>query len=150
MTHVPPDALANAHYGANETIRRLRRQCKRDAGGSIQFIDNIGASPVVSEARHVSVFEHDAMRQQVRESMRDALQEASDEVRKPFERYLRPRPEQHRISAGVEPGKTAQRTANLPTMWSGALESGTGKTAEAYRFGRLSQAAQAEAQRLSR
>ncbi|MEJ5251933.1 MAG: zeta toxin family protein [Armatimonadota bacterium] len=147
---VPPDALANAHYGANETIRRLMRQYKRDAGVSIQFVDNTGAAPVVTQSGRVPILKHDSVLQQIREGMNEALQEASDEVRKPFERYLRPRPEQHRISAGVEPRKTAQRTADMPTMRSDAVEPGTGETAEPYRFGGLSQAAQAEAQRLSR
>lgn len=147
---VPPDALAGAHYGANETIRRLMRQYKRDAGVTIHLVDNTGSAPVLTQARRVPVLTQHSVTQQVRQGMSEALKEATHEVRKPFERYLRPRPEQHRISAGVEPGKTAQRTADMPTMRSDTVEPGAAEAAERYRFGGLSQAAQAEADRLSR
>ncbi|MGC8783428.1 MAG: hypothetical protein ACP5RN_03435 [Armatimonadota bacterium] len=146
---VPPDAIGSTHYGANETIRHLVRQYKRDPGVNFSIVDNTGSEFIIRDARRLPVLKEGTVQQQSEQGVRDALQEASDEIRESFQRYLRPQSGGSGLPAGVESGEAAQRTSDLPSVRSSAVEPGDGTT-EAYRFGGLSAAAQAEAARLSR
>ncbi|MCS6829654.1 MAG: zeta toxin family protein [bacterium] len=145
---VPPDTLANAHYGANETIRHLMCQYKRDAQVIVDVIDNTGDHPNWTQPSRVPVLNRETVHQQVTKSIEEALGGTSDEIRTAYQQHLRARPAGHRIPPGMEPGGATQRTAHLSQMRSGALDPPA--AAEPYRFGGLSQAAQAETARLSR
>lgn len=139
---VPPNALAQAHVGANETFRHLLRQFKRDPNVKLHLWGYDGERPPVLRPEQVQ--------KAVTHAIEEEIQSAPGHIRQAYERYLRPQPRQHTEPGGARAGKASQSATDMRHMRARDMEPTTGETAESYRFGGLSQAAQAEAERLSR